>query len=48
MIKQYPRLVIAGTNSGVGKSIISTGIMQVLTQLGYSVQGFKVGRIILT
>jgi|BioPla2DNA2_1021312.scaffolds.fasta_scaffold52711_2 cobyrinic acid a,c-diamide synthase len=43
MIKQYPRLVIAGTNSGVGKSIISTGIMQVLTQLGYSVQGFKVG-----
>lgn len=43
MIKKYSRLVIAGTNSGVGKSIISTGIMQVLTKLSYSVQGFKVG-----
>ena len=35
MIKQYPRLVIAGTNSGVGKALYPLG----LCKLGYSVQG---------
>ncbi|NLW23651.1 MAG: cobyrinate a,c-diamide synthase [Clostridia bacterium] len=43
MKRKFPRLVIAGTHSGVGKSIISIGIMQVLTKRGLTVQGFKVG-----
>ncbi len=43
MKKKFPRVVIAGTHSGVGKSIISVGIMQGLTERGLTVQGFKVG-----
>jgi cobyrinic acid a,c-diamide synthase len=38
-----PRLLIAGTHSGVGKTTISTGIMAALTARGMKVQGFKVG-----
>ncbi|MBO8168294.1 MAG: cobyrinate a,c-diamide synthase [Thermoanaerobacteraceae bacterium] len=38
-----PRLVIAGTHSGVGKTTLATGIMAALTARGYRVQGFKVG-----
>ncbi len=38
-----PRIVIAGTNSGVGKTTITTGLMVALTELGLKVQGFKVG-----
>lgn len=38
-----PRLMIAGTHSGVGKTTITTGIMAMLTQEGYNVQPYKVG-----
>ncbi len=38
-----PRLVIAGTSSGVGKTTISIGLMAALTEQGYDVQPFKVG-----
>jgi len=37
-----PRLVIAGTGSGVGKTTIATGLMSLLSR-GGKVQGFKVG-----
>lgn len=40
---QIPRLVIAGTNSGVGKTTIATGIMGALKRKGFNVQGYKVG-----
>ena len=38
-----PRIVIAGTHSGVGKTTISVGIMAALTEQGLKTQGFKVG-----
>lgn len=38
-----PRLVIAGTHSGVGKTTIATGIMAALARRGMAVQGFKAG-----
>jgi cobyrinic acid a,c-diamide synthase len=38
-----PRVIIAGTQSGVGKTTIATGIMGALKKWGYTVQGFKVG-----
>jgi cobyrinic acid a,c-diamide synthase len=38
-----PRLVIAGTQSGVGKTTIATGIMATLKGRGLRVQPFKVG-----
>ncbi len=38
-----PRIVIAGTNSGCGKTTVSTGIMGVLSAKGLRVQPFKVG-----
>lgn len=37
------RVVIAGTNSGVGKTTITIGIMAALKKRGYVVQGFKCG-----
>jgi cobyrinic acid a,c-diamide synthase len=37
------RLVIAGTESGVGKTTITIGIMSALIQAGLTVQGFKCG-----
>ncbi|MFB0538000.1 MAG: cobyrinate a,c-diamide synthase [Anaerolineae bacterium] len=40
---QVPRLVIAGTASGVGKTTIATGLMAALTAQGYRVAPFKVG-----
>jgi cobyrinic acid a,c-diamide synthase len=36
-------LVIAGTHSSVGKSSISSGLMYLLKQKGYSIKPFKVG-----
>ena len=38
-----PRIIIAGTQSGVGKTTIATGLMGALKNAGYNVQGFKVG-----
>lgn len=38
-----PRIIIAGTNSGVGKTTIVTGLLSYLSQNGYKVQPFKVG-----
>lgn len=38
-----PRVVIAGTHSGVGKTTIATGLMAALRAMGLKVQGFKVG-----
>jgi len=39
----YPRIVIAGTHSGVGKTTVSLGLMGVLSGQGLRVQPFKVG-----
>jgi len=36
-------LVIAGTHSGVGKTIVATGLMVALSRHGYRVQPFKAG-----
>lgn len=38
-----PRILIAGDRSSAGKTTISTGIMSVLRDMGYTVQPFKVG-----
>jgi len=38
-----PRIIIAGTNSGVGKTTIVTGLLAVLKQKGLTVQSYKVG-----
>ncbi|MCD1295705.1 cobyrinic acid a,c-diamide synthase [Methanocella sp. CWC-04] len=38
-----PRIVIAGTHSGCGKTTISSGLMAALTARGMKVQPFKVG-----
>ncbi len=40
---KYPRLILAGTNSGVGKTTLTLGIMLVLRKKGLNVQPFKVG-----
>jgi len=42
MIK-LPRIIIAGTNSGVGKTTVTLGIMSALVKRGMMVQGFKSG-----
>ncbi|MHB1443799.1 MAG: nucleotide-binding protein [Candidatus Humimicrobiaceae bacterium] len=38
-----PRIIIAGTNSGCGKTTVATGVMAVLVKRGLKVQPFKVG-----
>ena len=40
---KYPRILIAGTHSGVGKTTITLGLMSALIEKGYKVQGFKAG-----
>jgi cobyrinic acid a,c-diamide synthase len=40
---QIPRILIAGTHSGCGKTTVASGIMAALTARGYVVQPFKVG-----
>lgn len=40
---KIPRLVIAGTNSGCGKTTITAGILAGLVKRGHRVQPFKVG-----
>lgn len=37
------KILIAGTNSGVGKTTISLGIMQALVKRNMKVQPYKVG-----
>ncbi|TVM00854.1 MAG: cobyrinic acid a,c-diamide synthase [Candidatus Brocadia sp. WS118] len=39
----FPRILIAGTHSGVGKTTITLGLMSALKDHGYRIQGFKVG-----
>jgi len=39
----YPRILIAGTSSRVGKTLVSIGLMRALTNRGYTVQPYKVG-----
>ncbi|WP_336782240.1 cobyrinate a,c-diamide synthase [Paenibacillus illinoisensis] len=38
-----PRLIIAGTGSGAGKTTVTLGLMKALARSGMSVQGFKCG-----
>lgn len=40
---KYPRLVIAGTNSGVGKTTLALGLILALKKQGLKVQAFKAG-----
>lgn len=40
---KIPRLVLAGTTSGVGKTSITCAIIHALQKKGYSIQPFKVG-----
>jgi cobyrinic acid a,c-diamide synthase len=42
-LKSLPRLVVAGTHSGVGKTSMVLGILGALRRHGVQVQGFKVG-----
>ena len=42
-LKPFPRLVIAGTHSGVGKTTVTLAIMAALTARGRRVQPFKAG-----
>ncbi|SDH03734.1 cobyrinic acid a,c-diamide synthase [Alteribacillus persepolensis] len=39
----HPRVVIAGTGSGTGKTTVSIGLMAALKRKGLTVQGFKCG-----
>ena len=38
-----PRLVVAGTSSGAGKTTVACGLIGALRRRGLTVQGFKVG-----
>ena len=38
-----PRIVVAGTHSGVGKTTVASGLMAALSSEGYKVAPFKVG-----
>ena len=40
---KVPRVVIAGTGSGVGKTTVATGLMGALSNRGLTVQAFKIG-----
>lgn len=42
-MKQYPRLVIAGTHSGVGKTTATLAVVAALRERGRQVQPFKAG-----
>jgi cobyrinic acid a,c-diamide synthase len=43
MKKKIPRLMIAGTHSGVGKTSVTLGLMKAFKERGLKVQAFKVG-----
>jgi cobyrinic acid a,c-diamide synthase len=38
-----PRIIIAGTTSGVGKTSVTLGILYLLKNLGFKIQSFKIG-----
>ena len=40
---EIPRIIVAGTQSGVGKTTVAVGLMGALKDAGFKVQGFKVG-----
>lgn len=40
---RIPRIVVAGTHSGVGKTTLATGLMAALKKRGRPIQGYKVG-----
>ncbi len=40
---RYPRILIAGTHSGVGKTTVTLGLMSALKDKGSEIQGFKAG-----
>lgn len=42
-MNEFPRLVVAGTRSGVGKTTVATGLMAALTARGHEVANHKVG-----
>ncbi|MFC4770238.1 cobyrinate a,c-diamide synthase [Effusibacillus consociatus] len=42
-MSRIPRLVIAGTGSGVGKTTLTVGLMAAFQKKGFTVQGYKVG-----
>ncbi len=42
-MRPIPRIVIAGTHSGCGKTTLASGLMAALTARGLTVQPFKVG-----
>jgi cobyrinic acid a,c-diamide synthase len=42
-VVNVPRVVVAGTGSGVGKTTVATGLMRALAARGCRVAGFKVG-----
>ena len=42
-MNKLPRILIAGTNSGAGKTTVTLGIMSALTRKGMRTQGFKSG-----
>lgn len=42
-VRNVPRVVIAGTHSGVGKTTVASGLMAALCAKGYRVAPFKVG-----
>lgn len=39
----YPRIILAGTHSGVGKTTLAQGVMLALSKRGLNVQPFKAG-----
>ena len=43
MVTAIPRVVVAGTSSGAGKTSVACGLIAALRSRGHVVQGFKVG-----
>ncbi|MFO7967598.1 MAG: cobyrinate a,c-diamide synthase [Archaeoglobaceae archaeon] len=43
MVMDFPRILLSGTSSRVGKTMISIGLMRALANRGYKVQPYKVG-----